>query len=150
MKKLASLLLGTAMAFGSVAAFADDAPSNPGAMTKALEALQSKGYVIVKKIEFDKKDGVFKAKVANAEGKNLHVTINATTFEMIKGNDAVEGVTALEVSKTVTEAGYPIINEIDTEMFSDKYEVKAFDAKGKEMEIKVDAKTGKILKTEND
>ncbi len=151
MKKhiLTSIFIGSALAMASSLLFA--AEQTGGNMTKVLEDLKAKGYSIVKKIEFDKNDGLYNAKVANAEGKNLNIKINANTGEMTKPENAVEGLTALEIAKKVEGAGNGyIIYKIDTDMFGDKYEVNVLDANGKKLDLKVDAKTGAIIKSKTD
>jgi len=113
-------------------------------MSKALMNLQSQGFSIVRKIELEHNEYV--AKVINAEGKEMKIRINSQTGELTKPKSRQERLSALDIAKKVEEAGYKNIYKIDTEWFRDEYEVKAKDSNGKDLELSVDAKTGKITK----
>ncbi len=143
---LVSLFLGAGLAFASPLALAGDMKSEPGQMVKVLNDLKSKGYMIVKKVEFDDSNGDFKADVVNAEGKNLEITVNPKTGKMVKPKDDITGWTAFEIAKKVQNAGYKNMYEINTEMLGHEYKVKALDEKGEKITIKVDVETGKITK----
>jgi hypothetical protein len=144
---IAAICFGSLVAFSSNIVFADAQKSQPGQMIKVLEDLKSKGYVIVKKVEL-KDNGVFDATVVNAVGKDLTVQINAQTGEMTKDKDDVEGWTALEIAKKAQAAGYDNLYEITTELMGDEYIVKALDAQGNKMKLKLDIKTGNITKAD--
>ena len=109
-----------------------------------LESLQSKGFNIVKEIEW--KNGSFTAKVINAEGKEATIKFNPKTGDIVKAKQNQAGLSALEIAKKVEEAGYTHITKINSEMFHNKYVVKASDQRGKNVKLEVDALTGKILK----
>lgn len=145
-KTLISICLGSLLAFTAPLTLADTMHSEPGQMGNALKSLKSKGYVIVKKIEFENKTGDFKAKVVNAEGKNIEIMINSKTGELAKPSGDITGFTAEEIAQKVSDAGYPNIYEINTEIFGNQYDVKAMDNKGKKVSLKVDVKTGSINK----
>ncbi|MBN9288370.1 MAG: hypothetical protein BGO43_09060 [Gammaproteobacteria bacterium 39-13] len=142
----ASFLLGSFLIVLSPLSLAEGVKTQPGQMDKALSALQDKGYVIVKKIEFNSKNGTFMAKVVNAEGKNLNLQIDPQTGELSKEKGDITGWTAREIAKKVNDAGYDNIYEINTELFGNAYKVKALNDKGEKVSLKVDAKTGKIIK----
>lgn len=145
-KLVMSGLLG-AMLFcaAPVAIAVETAKDNSGQMIQALEDLKSKGYLIVKEIKFDKNTDIYTAKAVSGEGKNIKIRLNPKTGEMAKDEDAVEGLPALEVAKKVVAAGYQNIYEINTEFFGNNYEVKAW-KDGKSVDLKVDAKTGDLVK----
>lgn len=143
---MVSLCLGSLLAFAATAAIADNAKSQPGQMYKALGDLKAKGYVIVKKIEFDNNNGEFKADVVNAEGKTINLYVNPKTGNMSKEQGAITGWTAMEVAKKVQDAGYNNIYEINTEIFGNEYAVKALDDKDQKVSLKVDVRTGNITK----
>ncbi|MBI2792852.1 MAG: PepSY domain-containing protein [Gammaproteobacteria bacterium] len=145
-KALISFVLGSFIAFNASATLADAPQTQPGQMIKALEDLKSKGYVIVKKIEFDTTNGAFVAKVVNGEGKNIEIQINPQSGEMTKPKNDIEGFTAIEIAKKAQDAGYNNIYEINTELLSNTYEVKALDDKGQKVSLKMDAKSGNITK----
>lgn len=145
--KLITAGLLSAMCFvAAPMALAAEVPQdNSGQMIQALEDLKSKGYLIVKEIKYDKSQGIYNAKAVSGEGKNIKIRLNPKTGDMAKDEDAVEGLPALEVAKKVQAAGYQNIYEINTEFFGNKYEVKAW-KNGKTIDLKVDAKTGEIVK----
>ena len=145
-KALISIIIGSIFAFSAPLTFADAPQTQPGQMVKALDDLKSKGYVIVKKIEFDTTNGAFIAKVVNGEGKNIEIQINPQSGEMTKPKSDIEGFTAIEIAKKVQDAGYSNIYEISTELLSNTYEVKVLDDKGQKVSLKLDAKSGNITK----
>lgn len=148
MKKqaLIALCLGSLLAFSSSIAVAkdDNIPDNAVKMSKALESLKTKGFNVVRKIEFD--DDAYTASVINAEGKEVKIYVNSQTGEVSPPKESNDSLSALEVAKKVEQAGYQKIYKIDTQWFRDRYEVKAYDRNGKKVELDVDAKSGKILK----
>jgi uncharacterized membrane protein YkoI len=145
-KLLVAITLGSLLAVSAPMTFAAKAQTQPGQMVKALEALKDKNYIIIKKIKFDNDKGVFIAKVVNAEGKNLEIHINPTTGDMGKPEGEITGWTAIEIAKKVQDAGINNIYEINTEIFGNKYDVKALDDQGKKVTVKVDVKSGEITK----
>jgi len=143
---LISICLGSVLAFTAPLTLAEDAKSQPGQMVKVLDNLKEKGYIIIKKIGFDKEKGNYKAKVVNAQGKNIEIQINPESGEMIKPKGEMEGMTAIEIAKKVQDGGYTNIDEINTEILGDHYDVKIVDDKGNKLSLKVDAKSGNITK----
>lgn len=140
---LVSILMASALVVCAPLALANTV-ENPGQMTKVLEDLKSKGYDIVKKIEFNDDKNMYNAKVVNAEGKGMKLKIDAKSGEITKAKDAVEGITALEVAQKVQAAGYTSIQKIDTETFGNDYYVKALGKDNKVINLEVDAKSGKV------
>ncbi len=143
---LASLFLGAAVVFASPLVLANAMKSEPGQMVKVLNDLKSKGYTIVKKIEFNEDNGDYKADVVNAAGKDLEISVNPKTGKMVKPKDDVTGWNALEIAQKVQHAGYKNIYEINTELMGNEYKVKALDEKGEKISIKVEIQSGKITK----
>lgn len=148
MKKQAiiALSLGSILALSAPIAFAKEerALDNSIKMTKALENLRTKGFNIIRKIEFD--DDTYAASAINAEGKEVKIHIDSRTGEIAPHKESNELMSALDVAKKVEQAGYQNIYKIDTQWFRDKYEVKAFDRNGKKVDLDVDARTGKIVR----
>lgn len=143
--KLFSTTVFTALVLlASPMSFAGDFQSQPGQMVKALNSLKDKGYLVVKEIKFNDDKGTFEATVANAEGKDLNITINPATGEMTKPKGDIVGLTAREIAEKIEAAGYPNIFQINTEMLGNEYRVKVRDQQGKEITLKVDVRTGNI------
>ncbi len=143
------MLLGTVLMFTSPFVLAATPKSQPGQMLKALVFLQSKGYIIVKKIEFQKDSGIYKANVVNAEGKSLEIKVNPETGEMQKPEEDITGWTAIQIAKKLEDAGYNNIYEINTQLLGHQYDVKVLDDSGQELNIKVDVESGNITKIAN-
>ncbi|MGE3319199.1 MAG: PepSY domain-containing protein [Candidatus Berkiella sp.] len=138
---LIAVCMGTMMAIGSPLATAKDNMTDMMPMSKALNNLKTKGFDVVKKIEFD--DGMYEAKTMNAMGKEVKVKMNAKTGEIEKPKDGLVSMSALDVAKKVEDAGYRNISKIDVD---DKmYEVKATNKEGKETSLKVNPQTGEIM-----
>lgn len=143
---LISLCLGSILAFTAPLTLAEEHKSQPGQMYKALTKLKDKGYVIIKKIEFDDDNGTYMATAVNAEGKNITLQVNPKTGTLAKEKGDITGLTAMEVAKKVQDQGYKNIYSINTEIFGDEFNVKALDDKGEKVSLKVDVKTGKVEK----
>ncbi|HRE31283.1 MAG TPA: PepSY domain-containing protein [Candidatus Berkiella sp.] len=138
---LIAVCMGALMTMGTSGVFAKEAiTSDMMPMSKALNSLQTKGFNVVKKIEFD--DGVYEAKILNAVGKEIKVKMNAKTGEIEKPKEGLALLTALEIAKKVEDAGYRNISKIDTE--GKEYEVKALNKEGKEAKLLVNAQSGEI------
>lgn len=143
-KLILTAVLTSFISFASPLIHAEDFQSQPGQMQKALNSLQEKGYIVVKEIKFNDDKGTFEATVANAEGKDLTITINPQTGEMTKPKGDIVGLTAREIAEKVAAAGYPNIYQISTEMLGNEYNVKVMDPQGKKLSLKVDVRTGNI------
>lgn len=137
---LLAACVGAMVAFSAPLAIAKDDMTNMMPMSKALNGLKTKGFDVVKKIEFD--DGMYEAKIMNALGKEIKVKMNAKTGEIEKPKEGLVWLSALDVAKKVEDAGYHSISKIDTE--GKEYEVKALTKEGKEAKLKVNAQTGEI------
>lgn len=138
---LVAVCMGALMTMSASGVFAKEAiTSDMMPMSKALNSLQTKGFNVVKKIEFD--DGVYEAKILNAVGKEIKVKMNAKTGEIEKPKEGLALLSALEIAKKVEDAGYRNISKIDTE--GKEYEVKALSKEGKETKLLVNAQSGEI------
>lgn len=137
---LLAVCMGTVMFSAPMVMAKDEMTSDMMPMSKVLNGLQTKGFDVVKKIEFD--DGMYEAKILNALGKEIKLKMNAKTGEIEKPKEGLVWLTALEIAKKVESAGYHNISKIDTE--GKEYEVKALNKEGKETKLKVNAETGEI------
>lgn len=137
---LLAVCMGAAMFSAPVVMAKDEVTKDMMPMSKVLNGLQTKGFDVVKKIEFD--DGMYEAKILNAVGKEMKLKMNAKTGEIEKPKEGLVWLTALDIAKKVEDAGYNNISKIDAE--GKEYEVKAFNKEGKETKLKVNAETGEI------
>ncbi len=117
---LLAVCMGAAMLSAPMVMAKDEMTPDTMPMSKVLNGLQTKGFEVVKKIEFD--DGMYEAKILNALGKEIKLKMNAKTGEIEKPKDGLVWLTALEIAKKVENAGYHNISKIDTE--GKEYEVK--------------------------
>lgn len=139
-KTLLALSLGCMLSFS---AFADDkVPSDVMPFSKLLTSLHSAGYNVVLKVEFD--DGVYKANVIDAQGRQIKVTIAPASGEVIKPKGDGNQLTMMEAVKKAEAAGFHDFSKVTCG--HDKYEIKALDKDNKKVSIDVDTKSGKISK----
>jgi hypothetical protein len=139
-KTLVALSLGCLLSF---TAFADDkVPADAISFSKLLSSLHNAGYNVVLKVEFD--DGVYKANVIDPQGRQIKVSIEPTSGEVIKPKSETNQLSMMDAVKKVENAGYHNFYKITSG--HDKYEIKALDKDNKKVAIEVDTKTGKISK----
>ncbi len=146
MKKsaIAIICVGSLLGLSAPHLLAKEMPADMMQMSKVLSDLKSKGYSIVKKVEFEK--GMYEIQAINGEGKSEKIKMNGKTGEIVKPKDNKEYMSALEIAKKVEEAGYHNIFKIETEWFGKKYEVKAYNKENKKVKLDVDAVSGKVMK----
>lgn len=149
MKYTSSLLtagLASAAIMFAPLAFADDdknkMPEDTVQMSKLIENLQTNGYNVILKVEFD--DGQYRANVIDTQGKPLRLEIAPSTGEILKPKQEETVLSILDAAKKVEDAGYHNIYKISTH--KDKVEIKAFDTENKKVTLDVNAKTGEISK----
>lgn len=137
-----SVCLGSILTLSAPLVMAEKMPDNTVKMSKILEELKEKGFASVQKIEFE--DGKYIAKAINSLGKEIKIHLNATSGKIEEPKDFFQPLSALTVAKEVEKAGFKKIFEIEAD--GEKFEVKALDAQGKKVELKVDARSGEIKK----
>lgn len=137
-----ALLIGLGLTSLGSLAFAHAVPENAAAMSTVLQSLQSAGYPLVEKVDFDRDS--YKAEAITIQGQKVEVLLNLQgTIVKPKKINSVK-LSMLDAAKAVEAAGYKSISEIEIE--HEYYEVKAINNEGKKTELKVDAMTGKISK----
>jgi hypothetical protein len=119
---------------------ADKVPDNAMKMSQLLQNIEKNGYGIIKSIKFD--DGEYKATAINNQGDEVKLQIAPQSGEILKPKENAGGLSIIEATQKVEQAGYRNIFEIDVK--KDKYEMKAYDQKDKKVSLDVDAKSGKI------
>lgn len=137
---LLAACVGAVMMMGAPLVMAKEDLANMMPMSKALNGLKTKGFDVVKKIEFE--DGMYEAKIMNSLGKEIKVKMNGKTGEIEKPKEGLVWLSALDVAKKVEEAGYTHISKIDAE--GKEFEVNALNKEGKETKLKVNGQTGEI------
>lgn len=145
--KVSAAVLGFAISCVMPLGFCDAPSTHSGEMLKVLNDLKGKGFIIIKKIEFNSLNGAFEATVVNQEGKNLSLQINPQSGEITRPASEAIGLTALEIAKKLNSAGYSNIVEINTDIFENGYSAKVIDNAGHKLKLNINAKTGEILKS---
>ena len=138
----AAIGLGCALALSGAAMADDTIPTDTLQFSKLLQNLQSSGYNVVLKVEFD--DGMYKANVIDSQGKQIKVQIAPTSGEVTKPKNETTQLTMMDAVKKAEQAGYHNFYKITSG--HDKYEIKAMNKENKKVSIEVDTKTGKISK----
>lgn len=140
MKKIAALTL-------AVAACVSGAASAQYALTKPqVDAeLTAQGYTNVNDLKFE--DGVWKADARSADGNRLEVRVDPTTGKAYP-NTKVAQLSEADVRAQLATAGYTNVHDVDYE--EGIWNAEADDPQGKDVELKIDPHTGKVIGTEKD
>ena len=129
-----------ALAAGGVA-FAQDALT--AAQVKAK--LEAQGYTKVNDMEFE--DGVWKADARSADGNRVEVRIDPATGAVFPA-DQVATLSEADVRAQLAAAGYTNVHDVDYE--DGIWNAEADDPAGKDVELKIDPDTGKVIGKEKD
>jgi hypothetical protein len=139
--KLKSLVLGLVLTgLGGVAL------AQAGLTQAQVRAkLESQGYTKVNDLKFE--DGVWKADARSADGNRVDVRIDAATGEVFP-DEQVANLSEADVRVKLAAAGYTNVHDVDYE--DGIWNAEADDPEGKDVELKIDPKTGKVIGKEKD
>ena len=140
MRKIAILTLALA-ACASGTALAQDALTEQQVRANLTE----QGYTKVNDVEFE--DGVWKADARSADGNRMEVRIDPATGEVYP-NAQVAQMSEADVRAQLAAAGYVNVHDVDYE--DGIWNAEADDPQGKDVELKIDPATGKVIGTEKD
>lgn len=129
-----------ALSAGGVA-FAQDALT--AAQVKAK--LEAQGYTKVNDMEFE--DGVWKADARSADGNRVEVRIDPATGTVFPAAQ-VATLSEADVRAQLAAAGYTNVHDVDYE--DGIWNAEADDPAGKDVELKIDPDTGKVIGKEKD
>lgn len=139
--KLKSLVLGLVLTGLSGVALAQAGLTQAQVRAK----LESQGYTKVNDLKFE--DGVWKADARSADGNRVDVRIDAATGEVFP-DEQVANLGEADVRAKLAAAGYTNVHDVDYE--DGIWNAEADDPQGKDVELKIDPKTGKVIGKEKD
>lgn len=141
-----SVMLG-ALLLVSGAAFAQTAgtPTEPLTEHQVRQRLAEQGYTKVNDVKFE--DGVWKADARSAEGNRIDVRLDAATGRVYP-EEQVANLSEADVRARLAAAGYTNVHDVDFE--DGIWNAEADDPAGKDVELKLDPATGKVVGKEKD
>jgi uncharacterized membrane protein YkoI len=143
---LTALFSIAALSTTAGAAFARDAaPKEPLTEAQVRARLTEQGYTHVNDVKFE--DGVWKADARSAEGTDIDVRLDAKTGRVYPDKQ-VANMSEADVRARLSAAGYTNVHDVDYE--DGIWNAEADDPAGKDVELKIDPATGKVIGKEKD
>lgn len=136
-----AVMLGAALAMAANLAWAQDAMTS----TQVRAKLEAQGYTSVNDVKFE--DGMWKADARSANGNRVDVRLDATTGEVYP-DEQVANLSEADVRARLAAAGYTNVHDVDYE--DGIWNAEAEDPTGKDVELKIDPKSGKVIGKEKD
>jgi len=134
-------LLGLALVCATGFALAQDG------MTEAQvrASLETQGYTKVNDVKFE--DGVWKADARSANGNRVDVRIDAKSGKVYP-DEQVANLSEADVRAKLAAAGYTHVHDVDYE--DGIWNAEADDPANKDVELKIDPRTGAVIGKEKD
>ena len=107
--------------------------------------LAEQGYTRVNDVKFE--DGVWKADARSADGNRVDLRMDAKSGQVFP-DEQVANLTEADVRAQLVTAGYTNIHDVDYE--DGIWNAEGDDPAGKDVELKIDPKTGKVIGKEKD
>ena len=127
-------------------AFAQNAaPTEPLTQAQVRARLTEQGYTNIHDVKFE--DGVWKADARSAEGERVDLRLDAKTGQVYP-DQQVANLGEADVRARLSAAGYTNVHDVDYE--DGIWNAEADDPSGKDVELKIDPATGKIIGKEKD
>lgn len=142
-KPLRALCLCMVLACLGSTALAQEQPGLTEAQVRAR--LVAQGYTKINDVKFS--DGVWKADARSANGNHVDVRIDPTTGAVYP-DEQVANLSEADVRAKLAAAGYTNVHDVDYE--DGIWNAEADDPQGKDVEVKIDPKTGKVIGKEKD
>ncbi|WP_206862304.1 PepSY domain-containing protein [Lysobacter changpingensis] len=127
-------------------AFAQNAaPTEPLTQAQVRTRLTEQGYTNINDVKFE--DGVWKADARSAEGERVDLRLDAKTGQVYP-DQQVANLGEADVRARLSAAGYTNVHDVDYE--DGIWNAEADDPSGRDVELKIDPATGKIIGKEKD
>ena len=107
--------------------------------------LEAQGFTKVNDVKFE--DGVWKADARSADGNRVDVRMDAATGKVFP-DEQVANLTEADVRAKLATAGFTNVHDVDYE--DGIWNAEADDPQGKDVEVKLDPKNGKVIGKEKD
>jgi uncharacterized protein with FMN-binding domain len=131
-------------AFAVAPAFAAEKAAASLTEPQVRELLTKQGYTRIDDLEFE--DGMWETDATSADGNRIDLRVDASG--KVYAEDVVSNLSAEDVKAKVTAAGYSKVHDVDYDDGVWKADAERDD--GKNIEVRVDAKDGRILAVDND
>lgn len=140
-----SVMLGALLLVAGVASAQSAPPKEPLTEAQVRARLTEQGYTKVNDVKFE--DGVWKADARSAEGNHIDVRLDAKTGRVYP-DEQVANLSEADVRARLSAAGYTNVHDVDFE--DGIWNAEADDPSGKDVELKLDPATGKVIGKEKD
>ncbi|WP_242112595.1 PepSY domain-containing protein [Luteimonas aquatica] len=107
--------------------------------------LEAQGYTKVNDVKF--RDGVWKADARSADGNRVDLRLDPATGAVYP-DDQVANLGEADVRAKLSAAGYTNVHDVDYK--NGIWNAEADDAAGKDVELRIDPATGKVIGKEKD
>ncbi len=134
-------LLGLALSCAAAAASAQQGLTSQQVRTQ----LEAQGYTNINDIEFE--DGMWTADARSADGNRVGVSIDPRTGQVYP-DEQVANLSKADVEAQLAAAGYT--NSHDVEYEDGLWKAEADDPAGRDVEVRLDPRTGQIVGKEKD
>lgn len=144
MNRKLTLTLAIALAAAAGTSFAQN-PTGNLTTTDVIRLVESAGYTNVRDVEFD--DGLWDVEATAADGRSVDLKIDPTNGEVIDPF-AAPALSAADIASRLQSQGYSNVRDIE---FDDGYyDVEATGPDGRNVDLKVHARDGRILNQDHD
>lgn len=133
--------LAFALTFASGASWAQESLTAPQVRAKLTE----QGYTKINDLKFG--DGVWKADARSANGNRVEVRVDPKTGNVYP-DEQIANMSEADVHAALSAAGYTNVHDVDYE--DGIWNAEADDPAGKDVEVKIDPNTGKVIGKEKD